>query len=277
MFLGYPSRKPRQREVPIRHIVPNLITTLSLCAGLSSIHFALKLDWDRAIMAVLVAAVLDGLDGRAARMLRATSNFGVVLDSLADFLAFGVGPAMILHRWLLGDPAKMGKWEAIGLAGVMTFVLCSALRLARFTAAAKTHKAGQGPSRFFVGLPTPAAAMIVLIPPMVLESKSLGYELPMWLVVAHTFFVAYMMISRLPLFSFKRLRVKRRLIVPMMALIGLVVVCAIKDFWTTLAGVAFVYLLTLPFSIVSYSRARASGQESAPPPAIVPDEAHSVA
>lgn len=271
MFLGYPS-KLREREVPIRHIVPNLITTLSLCAGLSAIHYALKPDWDRAIMAVIVAAVLDGLDGRAARLLRATSKFGTVLDSLADFLAFGVAPAIILHQWLLGDATRMGQWDIVGLAAVMTFALCSALRLARFTAAAKPHKPGTGASRFFVGLPTPAAAAIVLIPPMLRESKLLQMDLPIYIVVAHTFFIAILQISRQPLFSFKRLRINRRLIVPLMALLGLIVVAAIKDFWSTLAGLAFMYLLTLPASISAYRRARASGLEAAPPPAIIPDE-----
>jgi CDP-diacylglycerol--serine O-phosphatidyltransferase len=272
VFLGYPS-KMREREIPIRHIIPNLITTLSLCSGLSAIHFAMKPDFDRAIMAVIVAAVLDGLDGRAARLLRATSKFGTVLDSLADFLAFGVAPAVILHRWMLGKPEVMGKWDWIGLAAIMTFALCSALRLARFTAAAsKPSKPGAGPSRFFVGLPTPAAAAIVLIPAMMRESKLLQTELPIYIIVAHTFFVALLQISRQPLFSFKKLKVKRRLIVPMMALVGLVVVAAIKDFWSTMAALAFTYLLTLPWSIISYRRARASGQESAPPPAIVPDE-----
>ncbi len=276
MFLGYPS-KSRVREVPVRHIVPNLITTLSLCAGLSAIHFALKPDWDRALMAVVIAAVLDGLDGRAARLLRATSKFGTVLDSLADFLAFGVAPGMILHRWLLGDPARMGKLDILGLGAVMMFVLCSALRLARFTAAAKPSKPGATPSRFFVGLPTPAAAMIVLIPLMILESKLLQTELPVYLVLAHTFFIAMLQISRQPLYSFKKMRINRRLIVPLMAFVGLVVVAAIKDFWATLAGLAFLYLLTLPLSITSYRRARASGLEPAPPPAIVPDDAQSVA
>lgn len=271
MFLKYPARQ-REREVPIRHLVPNLITTLSLCAGLSAIHYALKPDWDRAIMCVIIAAVLDGLDGRAARLLKATSKFGTVLDSLADFLAFGVAPAVILHQWLLGDPVKMGSWDTLGLAAVMTFALCSALRLARFTAAAKPHKPGAGPSRFFVGCPTPAAAAIVLIPPMLRESKLLQMDLPIMVVVAHTFFIALLQISRQPLYSFKRLRVNRKLIVPLMAFVGLIVVSAIKDFWSTLAGLAFFYLLTLPFSITSYRRARASGLESAPPPAIVPDE-----
>ncbi|MBL8964691.1 MAG: phosphatidylcholine/phosphatidylserine synthase [Phycisphaeraceae bacterium] len=273
MFLGYPS-KPREHEVPIRHIVPNLITTLSLCAGLSAIHFALKPDWDRAITAVLIAAVLDGLDGRAARMLNATSRFGAVLDSLADFLAFGVAPGIILHRWLLADSTRAGHLDIVCLAAVMTYVLCAALRLARFTASAKPHRAGQVPSRFFVGLPTPAAAAIVLIPPMLRESKFVGVELPLAIVVAHTFFIAGLQISRQPLFSFKRLRVHRRSVVPLMALVGLIVVAAIKDFWLALASLSFLYLLTLPASIVSYRRARATGQESAPPPAIVPDEPH---
>jgi CDP-diacylglycerol---serine O-phosphatidyltransferase len=269
VFIGYPS-KPQ--EVPLRHIVPNMITTFSLCSGLAAVHFALKPDWDRALTAVVIAAILDALDGRAARMLRATSRFGAVLDSLSDFLAFGIAPAVILHRWMLADAEKLGRFDVLGLAAVMVFTVCAALRLARFTAAAKPHKPGAPVSRFFVGLPTPAAAGIVLIPLMVRESKTLGYELPAWLVIVHTFFVAGLMISRQPLFSFKKVRIHRRLIVPLMALIALVVVAGIKDFWAALTGLAAMYLLSVPISIVQYRKARAAGTEPAPTPALVPDE-----
>ncbi len=123
-------RNRDRRTVSAAYFIPNLITTLGLCCGLASLHFSLKGDWQRAMALIVLAGVLDLLDGRAARMLRVTSRFGAQLDSLADFLSFGVAPAMLLHQWMLGSEG------VFGLAAVVTFVLCSALRLARYTAAA---------------------------------------------------------------------------------------------------------------------------------------------
>ena len=131
MFINYPHTKS---TVPLRIVVPNLFTTVAMCCGLASIHYTLKQDWDRAMFAVILSAVFDSLDGRAARLLKVTSPFGEVLDSLADFLSFGIAPAMLLHQWMLRD-------QEFGLLAVTIFVLCSAMRLARFTAAARPSPA----------------------------------------------------------------------------------------------------------------------------------------
>lgn len=232
----------RARAVPLRRLVPNFLTIISLCSGLASLHFALQLDWDRALSAIAVAAVFDMLDGGAARLLRASSRFGAILDSLSDFVSFGVAPAVLLHQWMLKDAGLAG------LAATMTFALCAALRLARFTSARKSNPASPL-ARFFVGLPTPAAAGIVLIPAMLQAARNLDYRLPEWLVILHTFFIAWLMISRQPCFSLKKIRVKRTLIVPLMVAVGLAVVAAAKDPWATAVALASIYLLTIPFSI----------------------------
>lgn len=278
MFLQYPHKKS---EIPIRHFVPNLITTISLCCGLASMHYTLSLDYDRAIFAVMLAAVFDALDGRAARLLKAVSPFGAVLDSLADFLSFGIAPAMLLYQWMLRAE------ETLGLAAVMTFVLCSALRLARFTAAAKPAVRPPGVSisvqeqrelligaKFFKGMPTPAAAATVLIPPMLVHSRLLSpwlqrqgltiapagttqptfAETYHWAVIALTFAVALLMISRVPMYSFKKLRVSRRAVVPMLALVGLVAVLIVKDIWLGVPALATLYVLTIPLSLLTHRR-----------------------
>jgi CDP-diacylglycerol--serine O-phosphatidyltransferase len=258
--------------VPIRRVIPSVITALSLCAGLASMHFSIKAalggatvgpgginDWDRALALIAVAGVLDALDGRAARLLRATSRFGAVLDSLADFLAFGVAPALLLHLWLLKDA------DIFGLAAVMSFVLCSALRLARFTSARPVSRTNPLAGKFFEGLPTPAAAAVVLIPPLLSTSGTIARLFPKWqpmpewgqaVVVAFTFLIAWLMVSRVPMLSFKKVRIKRRWTGQLLAVVALAAAAMIRDPWLTLASLAAAYLLTLPWSVVAYRRAR---------------------
>ncbi|MBX3359345.1 MAG: phosphatidylcholine/phosphatidylserine synthase [Phycisphaeraceae bacterium] len=261
VFIGYPSRK---RDIPVRRLIPNLLTVIALCSGLAAIHFALKSDWDRALSAVAVAAIFDALDGRAARLLRATSPFGAVLDSLSDFLAFGVAPALLLHQWMLA------RTDAIGLAAVMTFALCAALRLARFTAAVQRPRvdpdehAPAWTNKFFVGMPTPAAAGCVLLPMLVEQSRLLkNTRWPEWSVVVFTFVVAGLMISRLPMFSFKKARIERRFVVPLMVVIGLLVVLASRDPWLTATLICGGYLLTLPLSVWRYREHRRADHAAA--------------
>lgn len=242
-------RVRRARSIPLRRVLPNLLTTLSLCSGLASLHFSLEAHWDRAIAAIAVAAVFDVLDGGAARLLRASSKFGAVLDSLSDFLSFGVAPALVMHEWMLKSAG------AGGLAATMTFVLCSALRLARFTSARRAPT-GSPLSRYFVGMPTPAAAGAVLIPAMLYLSEWVGYAAPSPIVIAYTLAIALLMISRQPMFSLKKLRIPRRVVPLLLVATGLLVALASKDVW--LAGVAVFggYLCTLPLSIGAYRRAR---------------------
>jgi CDP-diacylglycerol---serine O-phosphatidyltransferase len=274
MFIAPRSRR---RVLPLRMIVPNLLTTIALCSGLASIHYSLKNDWDRALMAVGVAAIFDMLDGRAARLLRASSPFGAIMDSLSDFLCFGIAPGMLLHEWMLkklGTPLGVASEDDIfSLAALMTFVLCSALRLARFTAAVKPPRPGVKPSplatKFFVGMPTPAAAAAVLIPVMLIACQRkewFGWIQP-WMVVIFTFFIAGLMISRVPMFSLKKIRVKRRLVAPLLVCVGLVVVMAAKDLWLTLAIVSFAYVASAPASFLYHRRLamRLPGEPENPP------------
>lgn len=247
-----------RHTIPVRRLVPSLLTTISLASGLASLHFALAADWDRALAAIAVAAVFDVLDGAAARVLKAASRFGAVLDSLSDFLSFGVAPAVMLHQWMLREAG------AVGLAATMTFVICSAMRLARFTSQRK-RSSPPAMMMFFMGLPTPAAAGAVLIPVMMFATHSLQLRLPEWLVIAHTLVIAWLMISRIPTFSIKKIRINRRLAPLLMVAVGLLVVGASKEPWLTAAGITAAYLLTIPLSIVTAGRLKrkmAAAQQS---------------
>lgn len=264
------------RAIPIRYIIPNLFTTMSLCCGLAALHFSIKAYfghnspggvkpiyqenpdllvtyWDRALASVVLAAIFDSLDGRFARLLRVTSRFGAVLDSLADFVAFGVAPAFMLYLWKLGDQ------KFVGLAAVVTFALCSAMRLARFTSMIPARgDAGAKPSAragsFFAGMPTPAAAAAALLPLMIHQSKTIEWEPPAWAVVANTLFIAWLMISRRPMYSFKKLRIRRGKVVPLLVMVGLMVATAVRDPWLMIGALALAYVLTLPLSMWHHHR-----------------------
>lgn len=250
----FARRGGRGRPVPFRSIVPSAITTSSLCCGLASIHFSLGNEWDRALLAVALASVFDAFDGLAARLLHAQSKFGAVLDSLSDLVCFGVAPAMLLHQWM-----SRGTDPAFTLASLMVFVLCAALRLARFTAAVEKPKTNPALSKFFTGMPTPAAAACVLIPPMLDQSKLFTYTLPTWAVVANTFFIAWLMISRVPMYALKNTRVKPRHRPVLLVLLALLVVGIVRDTWLTLAGMAAIYLMTTPLSWWHHRRIRSAG------------------
>ncbi len=249
---------PGNRAVPLARLIPNLLTTISLCSGLAAIHFALKEAWPQALLAVVVAAIFDVLDGRAARLLRVTSPFGAVLDSLSDFLSFGVAPALILHQWMLKDAG------VFGLAAVMTYVLCAALRLARFTAEPISEKPGgrtvvkkPQSAAFFTGMPSPAAAGVVLIPALLYVSDA-NITAPDWAVTIHTIVVGTLMISRIPMFSIKKIRVQGTFVPLLILIVGLLVVLMTRYPWLTLVSICSLYVALMPVSVIAARRRAAS-------------------
>jgi CDP-diacylglycerol--serine O-phosphatidyltransferase len=252
MNLHLPKPRIRKPHVSLRAVFPNLLTTIALCSGLASLHFSTNGKWDQALACITVAAIFDTLDGRAARLLRVSSKFGAVLDSLSDFLCFGVAPALMLHQWLLEEK------EFWGLAACMTYALCAALRLARFTAAAPPRPEEAALGKFFTGMPSPAAAGAVLIPVMLAQSEIIKFRFPDPAVIAYTFFIGWLMVSRRPMFSFKKIKVHRQAVVPLLALIGVLVFAATKHPWLVASGIAGVYLLTLPLAHVMHAKLVAS-------------------
>jgi CDP-diacylglycerol---serine O-phosphatidyltransferase len=261
-----PSGRRRFRAVPVRTMVPNLITLLALCAGLTAIRLAAEGTFEWAVYAIVFAAVLDGLDGRVARLLKGTSRFGAELDSLADFVNFGVAPGVTLYFWALSE-AKSAGWIA-----AMVFAIAAGLRLARFNVAIDDPNRPPWAANFFVGMPAPAGAITVLLPVYVhfLGMPALAFMVPVTLV--YTLAIALLMVSRLPVYSGKKVgkRVPPDLVLPVF--IGVVVFFAllIAYPWAVLTIGTVLYLVSLPFGWLShrdYMRrepARAEGQSAEP-------------
>jgi CDP-diacylglycerol--serine O-phosphatidyltransferase len=255
---------PRQfRRIPLRLLAPNLVTLLALCAGLTGIRMAFEDRYGLALAAIVFAAVLDGIDGRLARLLKGTSKFGAELDSLSDFVNFGVAPALILYFWGLHD-LKSAGWIA-----ALAFAICAALRLARFNVMSADPDRPAWAANFFVGVPAPAGAIIVLLP---IYAAFLG--LPRspfltWVTLAYTLLIAGLMVSRLPVFSGKRVgtRVPPEMVGPVIILLVLFVALLIAYPWIILTIGTIGYLASLPLGWVSYrayeERAR-EGRAEAP-------------
>lgn len=256
---GIPSA--RLKELSIIRLIPNMVTVLGLCAGVTAIRFALGGNWEAAVAAILVASFLDLLDGGMARLLGAGSSFGAELDSLADLVSFGVAPAVILYAWTLDGAGSVG-W-----ALALMFCVCCALRLARFNTALDDEEQPPWAFRYFTGLPTPAAAGFVLLP-MVLSFQFPAAPFDAVAVNgALVVVVSLLMIGRLPTYSVKRLRISNKLVVPVMLAACLLAAFVVGSPWATLTVLLVVYFASLPFSYVTYRRlersmARAANDES---------------
>src|SRR5712672_1850274 len=227
---SFPRQRGRFRLIPVRTLVPNLITLLALCAGLTAIRLAFeeKLEW--AVAAIVFAAMLDGIDGRVARMLKGTSKFGAELDSLADFVNFGVAPALMLYFWGLHELGHAG-WIA-----AMVFAIGAGLRLARFNVMIDDPNRPPWAANFFVGMPAPGGAITVLLPIYVtfLGLPHLAFAAP--LVLFYTLAIAFLMVSRLPVFSGKRVgkRVAPEMVLPLFVVVVLVFALLIAYPWPVL-------------------------------------------
>src|SRR6202163_367407 len=244
-------RRRRFRAIPIRILVPNLITLLALCAGLTAIRLAAEDKLELAVAAIVFAAVLDGVDGRIARLLKGTSRFGAELDSLADFVNFGVAPALILYFWVLHE-LKSAGWIA-----AMVFAICAALRLARFNVMIEDPNRPPWAGNFFVGVPAPAGAITVLLP---IYAQFLGmahFDFAVPVTFLYTLAIAFLMVSRLPVFSGKRVgkRVAPEMVLPVFVLIVLFFALLISYPWEVLTIGTLMYLMTLPLGWLSYRNA----------------------
>ena len=262
----------RLRRIPVRTLVPNVITLLALCAGLTAIRMAFEDRYVLALAAIVFAAILDGIDGRLARLLKGTSRFGAELDSLSDFVNFGVAPSLILYFWGLHE-LKSAGWIA-----AMVFAICAGLRLARFNVMIDDPERPAWTANFFVGMPAPAGAITVLLP---IYAAFLGLPrspVLTWLTLVYTLAIALLMVSRLPVFSGKRVgtRVPTELVGPVILLVILSVALLIAYPWVILTAGTLAYLVSLPFGYLSYqgyeqrsreARAELATAAAAAPPA----------
>ena len=266
------ERRRRLRARPLLHLLPNLFTILGLGAGLTGMRYAFDSRYELAVALIGVAILFDGLDGRSARMLRITSKLGAQLDSLADFLSFGVAPAIIVYLWSLHEV------RGVGWALAMLFATCCAMRLARFNVELEDPEKPRWTLYFFSGIPAPAAAGLALLP--LIGSFVLGDTvMRAWPLNAAMFlFVALMMVSRVPTFSIKRIRVPPQYILPLLVVAMLVVVFLVTEPWATLSVMGILYLLSIPVSVAVARRMQRREPERRPAeeaPTPAPEEAAS--
>jgi CDP-diacylglycerol--serine O-phosphatidyltransferase len=258
-----PDRPRRFRPIPVRTLVPNVITLLALCAGLTAIRVAFEGRLELALAAIVFAALLDGIDGRIARMIKGTSRFGAELDSLADFVNFGCAPALILYFWGLNQIA------AVGWIAALVFAICAGLRLARFNVMIDDPNKPAWAGNFFTGIPAPAGAITVMLP-IYLNLLGLPVNLGVvWLTFFYVLAIALLMVSRLPVFSGKQLgqRVSPEKVLPIFVVVVLFFALLISYPWQVLSIGTFAYLAFLPLGYLSYrdyqrkdAQAAASGQ-----------------
>ncbi|MCK5620858.1 MAG: phosphatidylcholine/phosphatidylserine synthase [Alphaproteobacteria bacterium] len=262
---------PRFKGLSISKLIPNMITVGATCAGLTGVRFAIDEKWEFAVVAIIVAGVLDALDGRMARLLNSASDFGAELDSLSDFVSFGVSPALILYFWSL---SSLG---GIGWAVCLFLAICCGLRLARFNT-----NIGRLPPyayNYFTGVPAPAGAGLALLPLMATFAFGLDILREPVFVAVWTVIAALLMVSRLPTFSFKKIKIPTAAILPVLVVAGLLVAGLAGAPWRTLTLVVLVYIVSFGYSAWTFRRLKAEAErmhderDSDDPAEVSPDEA----
>ncbi|MGA9092412.1 MAG: CDP-diacylglycerol--serine O-phosphatidyltransferase [Bradyrhizobium sp.] len=258
-------RRRRFRSIPVRMLVPNFITLLAICAGLTAIRLSTEGRMELAVAAIVFAAVLDGIDGRVARMIKGQSKFGAELDSLADFVNFGVAPGLILYFWQLHE-LNNGGWIA-----AMVFAISGGLRLARFNATMDDPNKPAFAANYFTGVPAPMGAIVVLLP---IYLAFLGVpKPPAVLTAAYTLMIGFLMVSRLPVFSGKtmRMRVPPEMVLPVFVSVVFFIALLIGYPWYILSVCSVLYLLSLPAGWKSYrDQERKAAAQAVTPAAVAP-------
>jgi CDP-diacylglycerol--serine O-phosphatidyltransferase len=243
---------PDRKGIPLRAVVPNAVTALALCVGLTGVRFATAGEWESAMYAIVAAAVLDGMDGRIARALRGQTRFGAELDSLSDVIAFGVSPAIIVHLWALQE------WRGTGWVFALAYAVCMAMRLARFNANIDVTDQPHKSAGFLTGVPAPAGAGLMLLPILIWLASDRQWEWlrdPM-LVAPWAALIAFLAISNIATFSWGSLRLRRNVRLEAIVAIALIGGAIISEPWMTLSAVGAIYLAMIPFSVASYAKVR---------------------
>lgn len=245
------------REQPLSRLFPNLITLAGLCCGLSAIRFAMLERWEFAVGFIVAAAIIDGMDGRVARMLGATSDFGAQLDSLSDFLCFGVAPALVMYMWQLHDI------RGVGWAVTLYFCVCTALRLARFNTGLYDENRQPWEKMFFTGVPSPAGGLLCLLP--LIASLQFGSAVNIHPAIAclHVLVVGTLMASRIPTFAGKNMRIRHEVILPLMIISAMALTLFIIEPGLFIVLASGVYLLSMIFSVRKYRKLAASSRGEA--------------
>lgn len=244
------DRERLPRGLTLRALAPNAVTSAALCAGLTGIRFGIMGDWERAVFAVILAGMLDGIDGRVARLMKAESRFGAELDSLSDSISFGVAPALILFLWSLQGLPRFG-WLA-----ALAFAVACALRLARFNARIDIKDQPHKSAGFLTGVPAPLGAGLAFLPLYLWIASGNDLFREPWLVAVWTVAIAFLMISNIATLSWSSLRPRKAIRLEVLALVGLVIAALLTEPWMTLVGIAAVYLALMPLGVIRYARVK---------------------
>jgi len=239
-----------RRGIPARAVAPNAVTALALCSGLTGVRFAIAGDWEKALLAILIAGILDGLDGRIARLLKGESRFGAELDSLSDVIAFGVSPAIIMFLWSLNEIPRFGWVFALGYA------VCAALRLARFNASIDSAEHPRKTAGFLTGVPAPTGAGMMLVPVAMWLWSDLDIFRDPYFVCGWAALIGFLMISDLATYSWSSLHISRAWRLPALLLVAMAGAALFTAPWHTLSALMLFYLATIPFSVLAYARVR---------------------
>ena len=239
-----------------RYILPSILTLIGVCLGISSIKFAMDGNFTFAVLFLVVAAILDGLDGRVARLIKGTSDFGKELDSLTDFVSFGIAPSFIIYFW------ELNKFGKIGWLIVLLYSVCCVLRLARFNLT-KFERKDEWKNNFFEGVPSPAGGCLILFP-LIFELSSFSNLIDLKIITPYfMILVSILLISKVPTFSFKRISVKRNMTVFLLLGVGLFFVSIIQFTFETLTICSMIYLFLIPVSFFNYrQKLKTASQEA---------------
>lgn len=248
--LGRRALRRARRGLPLRAVLPNAVTAMALCSGLTGVRFAIAGDWQLAVSMILLAGVLDGIDGRIARLVRGESRFGAELDSLSDTVAFGVSPALILYLWSLQTLPRLG-W----LCALMFAVFC-ALRLARFNAAIDLDDQPHKSAGFFTGVPSPAGAVLAMLPMYLWFLTDIDLLRAPLVVAPWVALIALLMVSSIASFSWTSLRLRQSIRFEAVAIIAMLGAVFASAPWHTLSGLCLLYLASLLFSTRAYARVK---------------------
>lgn len=238
------------KTLHISRLIPNLITITSICFGLTSIRFALDGKWEVAVSLIIIAGLLDVVDGRVARMLNVSSKFGAQLDSLADFINFGVAPALVMYFALFNQIELRGA----GWGLVLFYIICTCLRLARFNTVLEDENKPAWVDHYFVGVPAPAGAFLIVMPLMFDIKFGIFDTISIIPFYIYTVFIALLLISRIPTFSTKKMTIKKEYVVFVLIAFALIVVSLITEPWIFLPIIGLVYLGLIPFSYRSHKK-----------------------
>lgn len=250
------SNNNKLSSLPISKLIPNIVTLTGLCLGLFAIRYAMLERWELAVILVVIASFLDGIDGGIARLLDAQSEFGAQLDSLADFVNFNVVPALIMYMWITHEI------KGLGWAASIFFIICGAIRLARFNVSQSDDSIDpELKDKFFVGMPVPSAACLALLPLILtfLFDDELGYQpftITPLMVIICMLVISLFMVSRIPTMSLKKVKIPKELQSLVLACAGLFIISLATKPWITLPVLGIVYLSTIPYCVVSYLRSK---------------------